>query len=200
MPLGPAEYFSYTTPLTFGHSSAAGANSVAAYPYYKPNIPEFFTSPGPSTVYFDANSNYIGKTVRLKPDLAAMDGANTSFFGSDDAQDTDSSDNFFGHQRRRAACRRDRGGLSSKRMADRGSVSPAQMKSILQRSAFPHDLDPYYARGDARTTDGGKVTIIIKGDDEDSQVHHHARCEWDHRHPGSERNHGQVYWSELCTG
>ncbi len=175
VPLGPAEYFSYTTPLTFGHSSAAGANSVAAYPYYKPNIPEYFTSPGPSTVYFDSNSNYIGKTVRLKPDIAAMDGANTSFFGSDDSQDQDSSDNFFGtsdaapHAAAIAALvlQAHGGGRNSMGVP---SVTPAQMKSILQRSAFPHDLDPYYARGEARTTDGGKVTIVVKGDDEDSQV------------------------------
>ena len=169
VPLGPAEYFSYTTPLTFGHSSAAGANSVAAYPYYKPNIPEYFTSPGPSTVYFDSNNNYIGKTVRLKPDVAAMDGANTSFFGSDDSQDTDSSDNFFGtsdaapHAAAIAALVLEANGGS-------GKVTPAQMKSVLQRSAFPHDLDPYYAKGQARTTDGGKVTIIVKGDDEDSTL------------------------------
>ena len=169
LPLGPAEYFSYTTPLTFGHSSAAGANSVAAYPYYKPNIPEYFTSPGPSTVYFDAASNYIGKTVRLKPDIAAMDGANTSFFGADDAQDTDASDNFFGTSDaapHAAAI----GALVLQAAGGPGKLSPAQLKTVLQSNTFPHDLDPYYAKGVARTTDGGKVTIIVKGDDEDSKL------------------------------
>ncbi len=38
--------------------------------------------------------------------------------------------------------------------------SPAQMTSILQRSTFPHDLDPNYAIGVARVagTSAGKVT------------------------------------------
>jgi hypothetical protein len=169
VPLGPATFFSYTTPLTFGHSAAAGANSVAAYPYYKPNIPEFFTSPGPVTVYYDDNNNYIGPTVRLKPDVAAMDGANTTFFGSDDDEDTDSSPNFFGtsdaapHAAAIAALVLDANGGSR-------SVTPAQMKTILRASAFPHDLDPYRATGTARTTDGGVVNIIFRGDDEDSQI------------------------------
>ncbi|HEX8076846.1 MAG TPA: hypothetical protein VF511_03445, partial [Chthoniobacterales bacterium] len=40
--IGPAEYNSYVTPVTYGHSAAAGANSVAAYEAFKPNIPEDF--------------------------------------------------------------------------------------------------------------------------------------------------------------
>jgi hypothetical protein len=166
-PLGPAEYFSYTTPLTFGHSCAAGANGVAAYPYYKPNIPEYFTSPGPSTQYFDENNNYIGKQVRLKPDVAAMDGANTTFFGSDDDEDEDSNPNFFGTS---DACPH-AGAIAALVLEAHGgprSLTPAQVKSALQASAFPHDLDPYYAKGTARTTDGGKVTVIVKGDDENA--------------------------------
>jgi hypothetical protein len=165
-PLGPAEYFSYTTPLTFGHSCAAGAMGVAAYPYYKPNIPEYFSSPGPSTQYFDADNNYIGKQVRLKPDIAAMDGANTTFFGSDDGGDEDSSPNFFGtsdaspHAAAIAA-------LVIQANGGPGSITPAALKAKLQATTFPHDLDPYYAKGVARTTDGGKVTVIVKGDDED---------------------------------
>ena len=166
-PLGPAEYFSYTTPLTFGHSCAAGAMGVAAYPYYKPNIPEFFTSPGPSTQYFDANNNYTGKQVRLKPDIAAMDGANTTFFGADDAEDEDSSPNFFGTSDaapHAAAI----AGLVIQASGGSGMITPAALKARLQATAFPHDLDPYLAKGVARTTDGGRVTVIVKGDDEDA--------------------------------
>src|SRR5262249_39963737 len=40
----PAEYFSYSTPVTYGHNSAVGANGVAAYSPFQPNIPEDFTS------------------------------------------------------------------------------------------------------------------------------------------------------------
>src|SRR5437764_6867265 len=76
-----AEYGNYLTPVTFGHSAAAGANSVAAYAAFRPNIPEEFTSPGPVTIYFDANSNRLAKPqVRKKPDIAAADGVNNTFF------------------------------------------------------------------------------------------------------------------------
>ena len=50
----PAEYFSYTTPITYGHNSAAGANGVAAYSPFRPNIPEDFTSTGPVRIVGDA--------------------------------------------------------------------------------------------------------------------------------------------------
>jgi hypothetical protein len=39
-----------------------------------------------------------------------------------------------------------------------------QMRSILQTTAFTHDLDPYEAIGVARTTNGGKVTVTIRSD------------------------------------
>src|SRR5262249_34725934 len=81
----PAEYFSYTTPITYGHNSAAGANGVAAYSPFQPNIPEDFTSTGPVRIVWDRNNQRIpdDQQVRQKPNLAAMDGANTTFFTSD---------------------------------------------------------------------------------------------------------------------
>ena len=79
--IGPAEYRNYLTPITYGHSTAAGANCVAAYDVFRPNIAQDFTSPGPSTIYFDANSNRLQTPqVRLKPDIAAANGANNTFF------------------------------------------------------------------------------------------------------------------------
>ncbi len=38
------------------------------------------------------------------------------------------------------------------------------MTTILQQSAFPHDLDPSSASGTATTSDGGTVTITINSD------------------------------------
>ena len=71
---GPQEYFNYNSPVTFGHNCARGASGVAAYAFYPPFIPEGFTSPGPSTIYFDKHSNPLRRPEqRLKPDLAAME-------------------------------------------------------------------------------------------------------------------------------
>ena len=43
------------------------------------------------------------------------------------------------------------------------------MTSLLERSTFPHDLDPNYSSGSARVTGGttgsAKVTVTINSDD-----------------------------------
>ena len=162
---GPAEYFNYLTPVTFGHSAAAGANSVAAYSPFRPYLPEDFTSPGPVTIYSDAsNSRLATPQVRLKPDVAAMDGGNTTFFTGDTSRDADTSPNFFGTSAaapHAAAI----GALVIQARGGPGTVSPAQLKSALQRSAFPHDLDPFKATATATATNGGVVTLSVTSDD-----------------------------------
>ncbi|WP_218079390.1 S8 family serine peptidase [Anthocerotibacter panamensis] len=159
----PQEYFSYSTPVTFGHNSANGANGVAAYSPFRPFIPEDFTSTGPVTMYFDANNNRLATPeVRLKPDVAAMDGANTTFFTADTSRDTDTFPNFFGtsaaapHAAAIAA-------LVLQANGGTGSVTPTQMRTVLQRSAFPHDLDPYFARASVSAA-GTKITLSASAD------------------------------------
>lgn len=160
----PQEYFSYIdTPITFGHNSAAGANGIAAYAFYPPNIPEGFTSPGQTFIYFDKNNNRLATPeIRQKPDMAAMDGANNTFFSADATQDTDTFPNFFGT----SAAAPHAAAIAALVLEAKGgptSVNPTQMRTILQRSAFPHDLDPYFARGIARSPNG-RVTITGTGD------------------------------------
>ncbi len=169
-PLGPAQYFNYLTPVTFGHATAAGANGVAAYAFSRPSLPEAYTSPGPATIYFDANNNTLATPeVRLKPDVAAMDGANTSFFGGDASEDVDYSPNFYGtsdaapHAAAIAALVLEANGGS-------GKVTPLQMKQVLEGSAFTHDLDPYFSSGTAKTSGGDTVTVTIVSDNESGVV------------------------------
>lgn len=145
--ISPQEYFSYLDPVTYGHNSAAGAIGVAAYPFFAPFVPEAFTSPGPATIYFDEDSRRLRRAeYRQKPDLAAMDGANTTFFTSDTTIDDDSFPNFFGtsaaapHAAAIAALVLDAAGGP-------GSVKPGKMRKILQDSAFAHDLDPFFSWG-----------------------------------------------------
>ena len=86
--IGPAEYFTVNTPNTKGHSMANGCNGTAAYNVFRMSIPEYYTSPGPATVYFDKMGNRLPKPeVRLQPGVAAADNANTSFFGGDSVGD-----------------------------------------------------------------------------------------------------------------
>lgn len=161
----PQEYFTYNqTPITFGHNSAAGANGVAAYAFYPPFIPEGFTSPGPSIIVFDKENNRLPQPeVRQKPDIAAMDGANTTFFVSDASQDTDLFPNFFGT----SAAAPHAAAIAALVLEANGgpdSVTPDQMRGVLQRSAFKHDLDPYVAQGKARAPGNSRVGIRLTSD------------------------------------
>ena len=145
--INPQEYYSYLDPVTYGHNSAAGANGVAAYAFFAPFVPEAFTSPGPSTIYFDKHNKRLKHPeIRQKPDMAAMDGANKTFFSGDSSVDPDTFPNFFGtsaaapHAAAIAALVLDAAGGP-------GSVKPKKMREILQDSAFRHDLDPYFSNG-----------------------------------------------------
>jgi len=161
--INPQEYFSYLDPVTYGHNSAAGANGIAAYAFFAPFVPEAFTSPGPSTIYFDKNNNrHKNPEIRLKPDMAAMDGANTTFFTADSSVDPDTFPNFFGtsaaapHAAAVAALVLDAAGGP-------GKVKPKKMREILQDSAFRHDLDPYFSQGFALTL-GNVLAISAQAD------------------------------------
>ena len=143
----PLEHYSYHGPVTYGHNSANGAMGVAAYAAFAPYVPEPYTSSGPSTIYFDKNSRRLRHPeIRQKPDVAAMDGANNTFFGDDAPEDDDAQPNFFGtsaaapHAAAIAALVLDAAG-------GRGKVKPKRMREILQASAFRHDLDPYWSSG-----------------------------------------------------
>ncbi len=161
--VNPQEYFSYLGPVTYGHNSAEGAMSVAAYAFYAPFIPEYFTSPGPSTIYFDTNNRrYRHPQIRQKPDLAAMDGANNTFFGDDSSADADTFPNFFGtsaaapHAAAVAALVLDAAGGP-------GKLKPKKMRQVLQDSAFRHDLDPFFASGFALSA-GNLLAINAQAD------------------------------------
>jgi hypothetical protein len=162
--VSPQEYFSYLDPVTYGHNSARGAMSVAAYPFFAPFVPEGFTSPGPSTIYFDKNNRRLRNAeIRQKPDMAAMDGANTTFFTEDVPQDPDAFPNFFGtsaaapHAAAIAALVLDAAGGP-------GRVRPNNMRRILQDSAFRHDLDPYFSSGFALSLGGNLVAVNASAD------------------------------------
>jgi hypothetical protein len=156
----PLEYFDYQTPITFGHNHEPGAISVAAYNPWRPFLPEDFTSPGPSYIYFDQAANRLATPIiRQKPDVAALDGANNTFFSADDSRDLDTQPNFFGTS---AAAPHAAAIAALVLQAHGGAVTQPQMRTILQRAGFNHDLDPFYASGSAKAG-GQKVTITARG-------------------------------------
>ncbi len=162
--IGPAEYLTYNTPNTKGHAMANGCNGTAAYSVFRPSLPEYYTSPGPATVYFNNFGTRLATPeIRLQPGVAAADDANNSFFAADDVGDLDTKPNFSGT----SAASPHAAAIAALVLQAHGgprSLTPAQVTSILHTTAFPHDLDPNMATGSARTSTGGKVTIVVTSD------------------------------------
>jgi hypothetical protein len=169
---GPNTFFSYNTATTGGHAMQSTCNGMAAFSVFRPSLPEYYSSPGPVTVYYDTNDNKLSEPdVRLQPRLAAADAANLStnmgYFSGDSSADPDTNGNFSGtsaagpHAAAIAA-------LVLQAHGGRRSITPAKMTSLLESTAFPHDLDPNFAEGSARVTGGtagaAKVTITISSD------------------------------------
>jgi len=88
----------------FGHANAAGAEAVgAAYyldtPEYGTNPPrlEYFSSAGGTPILFDANGTPLpAPELRMKPEIVAPDGVNTTFFYSESDRDGDGNPDFSG--------------------------------------------------------------------------------------------------------
>ncbi|OWQ93805.1 hypothetical protein CDN99_05045 [Roseateles aquatilis] len=134
---GGAAFQVRSSPTTFGHSAAAAANSVAAYRYTTSAsaiIPAFesFSSPGPVTIALDAAGNRLPVAeTRKKPDFAAPDGGNTTFFYPGSDYEGDGFPNFFGtsaaapHAAAVAA-------LMLQKAGGPGTLTPKQIKTLLQ--------------------------------------------------------------------
>lgn len=179
-----------------GHSTAAESNAVAAYDYnilnrpnyavagfnpnynparsnpppgpYRPALEPFSSNGGALAFYFDAKGNRLATPdVRLKPNFAACDGADTSFFppfsGSD--SDYDGFPNFFGT----SAAAPTAAAIGALVLEARGgpqSITPDQMRQLLQNTTQPHDLDPFTSIAAASNGPATvRVTAIGNGSD-----------------------------------
>jgi CubicO group peptidase (beta-lactamase class C family)/pimeloyl-ACP methyl ester carboxylesterase len=97
----PVEYAT-NSGTTTGHAAARGAINVGAVHYFNQTAPSSTTSAGPFTVLFDTSGRRL-KTpeVRLSPDVAAVDGTDTTFLPVEGqeillAGEGNSFPNFFG--------------------------------------------------------------------------------------------------------
>ena len=154
------EYVDPLAPSIYGHPLAQGANAVAAYDPFRPFLPEDYTSVGGDLpILFDSQGNPLARPiVRRTPDMAATDGGNTTFFVRDNIADPDDLPNFFGT----SAAAPHAAGIAALVQQARGgsrSVPTSAMRSILQRSAFPHDLDQEHSGAS-----GGGLTITADGE------------------------------------
>ena len=157
---GANEYYQPDAPATGGHPCAKNAIGVAAYVYDDPpsNPPappytpvvEDYTSNGPVIIALDASGHRLSTPeLRLKPDIAAPDGGNTTFFGFD--YEGDGFPNFFGTS---AAAPHGAGAaaLLLQKAGGPESLTTDQIRSALQGSAAPHDLNSFFIEASAGNT------------------------------------------------
>lgn len=161
-----AEYSDPRTRTIAGHEASRGAITVAGYPFFAPFQVDSIGSQGPVFILFDSQGRRLATPeYREKPDIAAMTGANTTFFGEDSTKDTDDQRNFIGTSSaapHAAAI----GALVMEAKGGASKVKPWQMRTILRQSAFKHDLDPHVARGSA-AVGGGTLTITARANEKD---------------------------------
>lgn len=73
--------FDTQSPTTWGHSAAVNSKSVAAVNYYDQQNPASFTSAGPVTILFNPDgTRKATPEIRQKPDFAAIQDTDTTFF------------------------------------------------------------------------------------------------------------------------
>jgi len=168
---GPAEHIKYVAvnalavsryqgaASIWGHTAAAGGQSVAATYYAIPVFPEDFSAAGPTTILFDTDGNRLPKPdIRKVPQITAADGVDNTFFGDD--RDGDGPPNFFGT----SAAAPDAAGVAAlvlQAAGGPGSMKPAKVYSVMQQTAHPIPLPNKRDRAHA---DAGPVTFQVHGD------------------------------------
>ena len=126
-----------------GHANAAGAMAVGAAFYQntpeygtEPPVLEVFSSAGGTPVLFDTNGNTLpSPEVRLKPEIVAIDGVNTSFF-FDDRHGGDGIPDFFGT----SAAAPHAAGVAALLLQAKAGASPAQVNASLKSTAIDMDV------------------------------------------------------------
>ena len=133
-------------PQLYGHPATEGVVAVAAIDYRELDTGgavtgspgqidvEPFTSLGGDLPYFfDATGNALpgGPEYRVKPDVTAPDGTNTTFFGTDRPDDADNWPNFFGT----SAAAPHAAAIAALMRQAKPALAPADVQRILMDTA-----------------------------------------------------------------
>lgn len=140
-----------TNPTLYGHAAAEGVIAVGAVPWwttptFDPTAadsptdgidPQIFTARGGELpLTFDGDSRFIGRTLPLTPQMAAVDANRNTFFGQPDAptsQDGADNDDFFFFGTSAAAPNAAAVGILLNQYA--GDLSPAALTRVLTDTA-----------------------------------------------------------------
>ena len=142
-----------------GHANAAGATAVGAAFFrdtpefgIDPPLPEPYSAAGGTPILFGANGSRLPvPAVRLKPEIVAIDGVNTTFFFSD-SYGNDGIDDFFGT----SAAAPHAAGVAALLRQAKSAATPTQLATALESSAidmlaagFDHDTGYGLIQADA---------------------------------------------------
>jgi hypothetical protein len=148
-------------PSVFGHPAAAGAIAVAADFWDNTASTEYFSSLGPTAIYFDQNNVPLARPeIRQKPEIAAPDGVDTTFFGAPGVPG-DPHPLFFGTSA--AGPHAAAVGALLIQAARPGHLSPDQLKALLEETTQqPHQLIPG-AVSATLTSGADKLSVHVAG-------------------------------------
>ena len=137
------QFAQYLAPSVFGHAAAAGAIAVAADFWDNRASTEYFSSLGPTAIYFDQDNVRLAQPqIRQKPEIAAPDGVDTTFFIGASGIPGDPNPQFFGTSAaapHAAAV----GALLIQAAGGPGRLSPDSLKALLEETTQqPHQLIP----------------------------------------------------------
>lgn len=131
---------------TYGHAAAAEANAVAAVFYgeidtdgavFAPagqiDVEPFSSLGGDLPFFFDGSGNPLpgAPVTRFKPEMAAPDGTNTTFFGTDIGFDADAHPNFSGT----SAAAPHAAAVAALMKSASQDLTPAGVRQVLQAAA-----------------------------------------------------------------
>jgi hypothetical protein len=144
-----AEYATNSSTVV-GHNNATGSIAVGAAAWYNtpafnPNLPRpvlnNFSSLGGTPVFITTsgvNTGYDPSKVRRNPAVVGPDGGNSTFFGTDIAQDADAFPNFFGTS---AAAPHVAAVAALMQQAAGNTLRPQRVREVLTSTALDMD-DP----------------------------------------------------------
>jgi Subtilase family len=156
------QFANYLAPSVFGHPAAAGAIAVAADFWDNKASTEYFSSLGPTAIYLDHDNVPLAQPeFRQKPEIAAPDGIDTTFFGSPGVPG-DPHPLFFGTSAaapHAAAV----GALLIQAAGGPGRLSPDSLKTLLEETTQqPHQLIPGSVSA-TLTSGADKVSMQVVG-------------------------------------
>ncbi len=136
----PNEYFFGSSTL-YGHTNAAGANSVGAVPYFLAEgfgdneiALEPFSAEGDVPILFDTSGIRLASPEnRVKPDILGIDGTNTTFFSFGSDIEGDGFFNFFGT----SAAAPHVAAIAALMLQAVPDATPDEIQTALQNSALP---------------------------------------------------------------